>query len=134
FEQRARDLGLTRSQWQVLAWLSLHEGIHQGGLAELLELEPITLARIADKLAAAGLPERRAHPRDRRIRPLYLTPAAHPLLDRVWAIGAQTREEALRDISAADREQLMTILLSMKANLIRASAISPTRADEVSHG
>src|SRR5215510_7137590 len=75
FEQQARDLGLTRSQWQVLVWLAQHEGIHQGGLAELLEIEPITLARIVDKLVDAGLVERRTHARDRRIRLLHLTDA-----------------------------------------------------------
>jgi MarR family transcriptional regulator, transcriptional regulator for hemolysin len=59
FEQKARGLGLTRSQWQVLAHLARHEGIHQGALAEILELEPITLVRILDRLQAAGLIERR---------------------------------------------------------------------------
>ena len=55
FEQNARGSGLTRSQWQVLAYLAQNEGIHQSGLAELLEIEPITLGRIVDKLEAQGL-------------------------------------------------------------------------------
>src|SRR5215475_11511096 len=76
FEQHARGLGLTRSQFQALAYLATNEGIHQGGLADLLDIEPITLVRILDRLEARSLIERRAHPTDRRIRLLYLTPKA----------------------------------------------------------
>jgi MarR family transcriptional regulator, transcriptional regulator for hemolysin len=134
FEQRARDLGLTRSQWQVLAWLSQHEGIHQNGLAELIEIEPITLARIVDRLAAPGLVERRPHPRDRRIRLLHTLPAAHGVLEQMWAIAAATREEALSAVPAGERERLMELLLSIKSNLIRACAGPAARAEEASHG
>ena len=74
FEQKARGLGLTRSQYSVLAHLARNEGIQQGGLAEILEVEPITLTRILDRLEEAELVERRAHPKDRRIRLLHLTP------------------------------------------------------------
>src|SRR5258705_415395 len=66
FEQNARGSGLTRSQWQVLAYLALNEGINQSGLADLLEIEPITLGRIVDKLQILGLIERRPDPSDRR--------------------------------------------------------------------
>lgn len=59
---------------------------------------------------------------DRRLRLLYLTPKAHPLLEQIWRLGAETREEALSGIAAADREQLMATLLAMKANLIQTSA------------
>ena len=135
FEQNARHLGLTRSQWQVLAWLSLNEGIHQGGLAELLEIEPITLARLIDKLDESGLVERRAHPTDRRIRLLYLRPAARPLMDEMWPIAADTREEALHGISARDREQLLELLALVKTNLLEASASAAAeRESEASHG
>src|SRR5919205_2079152 len=74
FEQNARGLGLTRSQWQVLAHLAEREGIHQGALAEILEVEPITLVRILDRLQTAGFVERRLHEKDRRVRLLYLKP------------------------------------------------------------
>jgi DNA-binding MarR family transcriptional regulator len=134
FEQNARQLGLTRSQWQVLAWLSENEGIHQNALAELLEIEPITLARIVDRLVDSELIERRTHPTDRRIRLLHLTPHAHPRLAQMWPIAQQTREEALDGVSAADRERLMAILLSMKSNLIRASTEVGARAREADHG
>lgn len=120
FEQRARHLGLTRSQWQVLALLANHEGIHQSGLAELLDLEPITLARLLDKLEPLGLIERRPHPTDRRIRLLYLTEAVHPLLEAMRALGEVTRAEALEGVSQADRDALVRVLTTMKSNLVAA--------------
>src|SRR3954451_7591706 len=95
FEQRSRDYGLTRSQWQVLAYLATNEGIHQGALADLLDIEPITLVRLLDRMEERGLVERRRHPSDRRLRLLHLTEAAHPLLKILWETGQATREEAL---------------------------------------
>src|SRR5258707_15845407 len=78
FELRGRDaqLGLTRAQWSVLAHLARQEGINQAALAQILEIEPITLVRLLDRLQAAGLVERRPDATDRRARVLYLTPAA----------------------------------------------------------
>jgi MarR family transcriptional regulator, transcriptional regulator for hemolysin len=120
FEQNARDLGLTRSQWQVLAHLAQNEGIHQGALAELLEVEPITLVRILDRLQSANLIERRPHPTDRRIWLLHLRPEARPILARIRKIGAETRAEALEGVAEPDRERLIEILSTMKANLVAA--------------
>jgi DNA-binding MarR family transcriptional regulator len=132
FEQNARDLGLTRSQCQVLAHLARHQGIQQGGLAEILEVEPITLTRLLDRLEGLGLVERRAHASDRRIRLLYLTPRAHPLLNDIFTIGAATRGEALEGVPEAERERLFAILSAMKANLLnKASAVGERKA---SHG
>ena len=76
FEQRARHLGLTRAQWQVLSYLARNEGIQQSALAEILEVEPITLGRILDRLEAAGLIQRRRHAADRRIWRLHLAAAS----------------------------------------------------------
>ena len=128
FEQNARDLGLTRSQWQVLAHLAENEGIHQGGLAEILEVEPITLGRILDKLEAAGFVERRPHARDRRIWLLFLKPKARPVLLRMREIGAATRAEALDGISETDRERLIHLLSTIKSNLIGATAADDERS------
>jgi MarR family transcriptional regulator, transcriptional regulator for hemolysin len=133
FEQRARGIGLTRSQWQCLAFLAPNEGIHQGGLAEILEIEPITLGRILDKLEARGLIERRAHPTDRRIRLLYLTPDALPLLDWMRELGDITRSEALDGLHDAEREQLLGMLTHIKKNLVEACA-KPTGLKEASLG
>src|SRR5258706_2546827 len=77
FDQRAKDLGLTPAQYYLLAKLSRDEGINQVGLADLLEIEPITLARLVDRMEAGGLIERRADPAELRPRPLCLTSKSH---------------------------------------------------------
>src|SRR5438876_10666331 len=82
-DQRARQFGMTRAQWAVLARLEHHEGLKQSELAEMLDLQPITLTRLVDRLCASGLIERRADPNDRRAKQLYLTAAARPLIDRI---------------------------------------------------
>lgn len=117
FEENARDLGLTRSQGQVLVHLAHNEGIHQGALAEKLDIEPITLTRILDRLEEAGLIERLLYRKDRRVRLLRLTQAAHPLINDIFAIGALTRGEAMEGVVDEDRDRLLDILSRMKANL-----------------
>ena len=123
FEQRARaaSLGLTRAQAAVLAHLARQEGINQVSLAQVLELEPITLARLLDRLQAAGLIERRPDPKDRRAHLLYLTQAAYPLLDRIFALAAEVREDALAGIAEPDRDLLLEMMLKMRGNLIEQS-------------
>ena len=117
FEQNARGTGLTRSQWQVLAHLAQNEGIQQGKLAELLDIEAITLGRILDKLETLGLIERRPHPSDRRIWLLHLTEAARPKLTQLRQLGEITRGEALAGTTEPDRECLLQTLRILKANL-----------------
>ena len=120
FEQRAQSLGLTRVQWRTLAYLSKNEGIHQGGLAELLEIEPITLVRVLDKLGERGFIERRRHPTDRRIWLLYLREEVRPLLDEIHALADATRAEALKDIAGERLEETFTVLSEIKNNLVLA--------------
>jgi MarR family transcriptional regulator, transcriptional regulator for hemolysin len=137
FEQNARELGLTRSQCSVLAHLARRDGIQQGALAEILEVEPITLTRLVDRLEEMGLVERLSHPTDRRIRLLRLTEAARPKLADIFAVGAVTREEAMEGVSAEDRDRLFDILSSMKAKLIaKSSAAAKDEMGErrASHG
>ncbi len=133
FEQRAKDLGFTRSQWQAIAYLSKNEGIHQAGLAELLEIEPITLVRILDKLAERGLIERRQHPTDRRTWLLFLKEAARPLLAAMQPIGEATRAEALEGVPEANRGQLLLTLTQMKTNLMAATR-APVAEKEAYYG
>ena len=133
FEQRARVLGLTRAQWQVLVHLAQNEGIHQSGLAEILETEPITLLRILDKLEARGLVERRRHATDRRIWLLFLCEAAHPLLEELREFGAETRAEALASIGEDEQERLFGTLTAMKGNLVKACN-TPLNQKETSVG
>jgi MarR family transcriptional regulator, transcriptional regulator for hemolysin len=132
FEQRARAaaLGLTRAQAAVLANLARQEGINQAALAQLLELEPITLARLLDRLQAAALIERRADPKDRRAHLLYLTEAAYPLLDRIFELAADVREDALAGVAEADRSRLLDLLIAMKANLNARSFEIETAAED----
>ena len=121
FEQNARNSGLTRSQWQAIAYLSKHEGIHQAALADLLEIEPITLVRILDKLEDRGLIERRRHETDRRIWLLFLKDAARPLLADMQPIAETTRAEALEGVSLENRDRLFDTLNLMKTNLMAAN-------------
>jgi len=117
FEQNARGSGLTRSQWQVLTYLAPNEGINQARLAELIEIEPITLGRIADKLETLMLITRNPHPTDRRRRLLHLMPAARSRLEQADAYGDITHREALAGVSEADRQHLLKTLQALKANL-----------------
>ncbi len=135
FEQRARQLDLTRSQWQVLAKLAHNEGIHQKGLADLLEIESITLVRLLDKMAERGLIERRPHPTDRRMTLLYLTDAAHPLLETMRALGERTRQETMADFTSDEHQLLQQFLDRMRSNLLEACG-NPVDEDdeELAHG
>jgi MarR family transcriptional regulator, transcriptional regulator for hemolysin len=118
FDQNVRGTGLTRAQWQVLKEIYVQEGLNQGALAELLEVEPITVGRLIDRLEQAGLIERRPHPTDRRAWSLYLLPAAHPLLETLKVIAAETRAEYLRDMNDAEIDEAIRLLGKIKGNLI----------------
>lgn len=117
FDGRARDIGVTRAQWQVLTTLLRHEGVNQGGLAELLDVEPITVCRMVDRLQEAGLVERRADPADRRSWRLFLTPRAHDLLDQLRPLANAMIEEALTGIDEGERDLLRNLLDRIRNNL-----------------
>ena len=117
FDRRARDIGLTKSQWIVLAHLARHEGIHQGGLAEILELEPATLGRHLDRLEDTGWIERRPDPSDRRTWRLHLTGKAAPVLEKMGDLVEVTTQEALAGLDAGEQERLQSHLLTIRANL-----------------
>jgi MarR family transcriptional regulator, transcriptional regulator for hemolysin len=134
FEQNARGSGLTRSQWQVLAYLEQNEGINQSGLADLLEIEPITLGRILDKLQALALIERHPHPSDRRVWLLHLTPAARSKLTQLRRLGDVTRGEALTGVSDVETERLLKTLQALKTNLMLACDAPAAGQQKASHG
>ena len=134
FEQRSRHIGLTRSQWHVLAILSKNEGIYQKGLADLLEIEPVTLVRLLDKMEKRGLIERRPHPTDRRVTQLFLTPEAVPLLEVLRGVGAQTRAEAMADFTPQQEQQLHDLLTRMREHMLHACDQPVDVNAEVSHG
>lgn len=117
FDQKARAIGLTRAQCSVLFRLSMQEGMNQARLAELMEMEPISLARLVDRMEQAGWIERRADPADRRARRLYMTAKAKPVYERMIAVGLETRGEALAGISQADRDRIVDLLIQVRRNL-----------------
>lgn len=117
FDQKARAIGLTRAQCSVLFRLSMQEGLNQARLAELMEMEPISLARLVDRMEQAGWIERRADPADRRARRLYMTAKAKPVFERMIAVGLETRGEALAGISQADRDRMIDLLIRVRRNL-----------------
>jgi MarR family transcriptional regulator, transcriptional regulator for hemolysin len=129
FERRTRALGLTRAQWQTLFHLQRNEGCNQVTLADSLDVEPITLARVIDRLEVAGLVERRADPNDRRARLLFLGARATPLLQELRTLGAETREVALVGITEDERALLMDLLTKMRANLASDAVTSDTPDD-----
>ena len=121
-DQRARQFGMTRAQWAVLARLESNEGLKQSELAEMLDLQPITLTRLVDRLCANGLIERRADPDDRRAKRLYLTPQARPLMDRLAELGQDMMKTVLGGFDVATIERMILELSHTKENLKGAIA------------
>ena len=114
FDARAQALGLTRAQWRVLVHVAPRQGIRQKQLAEILELDTVTLCRHIDRLEGAGWLERRSDPDDRRAWQLFLTDKARPTLDRMEELAVATQDEALQNLRQADREHLVRLLISVK--------------------
>ncbi len=122
FDERARSIGVTRPQWRVLTKLVGHEGINQGNLAEMLDLEPITVCRMVDRLQEAGLVERRADPADRRAWQLFLTPRARPIVEELRALADPLFHAATEGLSATELEQLHRSIAVIHSNLIGLTA------------
>lgn len=123
FDERARAIGVTRPQWHVLGTLSRNEGINQGGLAEILEVEPITAGRMIDRLQDAELVQRRPDPGDRRAWRLYLTPRGEELLMKLRPLAHETLDIALDGIDETQRAELMTVLGRIRGNLARKAPL-----------
>lgn len=123
FDESARGIGVTRPQWQVLTLLKRNEGINQGGLAELLEVEPITLGRMIDRLQDAELVVRRADPNDRRAWRLHVTERGEELIEQLQPCARATVSVALEGISDAEQEQLKATLDRMRTNLSRRQPV-----------
>jgi MarR family transcriptional regulator for hemolysin len=123
-DQRAKCTGMTRAQWVILVWLERNPGLSQNELAGLVEVEPITVARLIDKLEARGVVERRADPSDRRIRRLHLTGAAAPLLKQVHAYREESLKLVGEGVSAPALATTVETLLRMKSNLLTENRLS----------
>ncbi|HEX5514343.1 MAG TPA: MarR family transcriptional regulator [Gammaproteobacteria bacterium] len=129
FDRRTRTVGLSRAKWSVLAHLSRNEGIRQAGLAEILDISPITLTRHLDRLELEGLVERRADPHDRRAYQLYLTAAAGPALEALRSLAEQARAAALAGLSDTEREELIRLLHKVRCNLSADRNAVPQASD-----
>ena len=129
FDDRVRSLGLTAVQARLLLALERHPDCNQGFYADRLEVEPITLTRIVDRMEAAGWIERRADPGDRRARILHLTDKARRTVARVDAIVARLVDDMLVGLSHGEQEQLADLLGRIGDNLTAARELP-----EVAHG
>jgi DNA-binding MarR family transcriptional regulator len=116
-DQRARTRGMTRAQWVILARLERQPGMSQNEMAAVVEVEPITIARLVDRLEARGLVERKSDPRDRRVWRLHLTPAATPILREIKKYRAELHQLISEGIDPAILKTMTDGLLRMKANL-----------------
>lgn len=136
-DQKARQFGMTRAQWAVLLKLERHEGANQSDLADFLEIQPITLTRLVDRLCDSGLIERRPDPADRRAKLLYLTPAARPLIEQISKQVEEVAEEVLAGIDPQAIDAGLSQLGIARENLKNAIAgknPQPTNKDVKKYG
>ena len=119
-DQRARQFGISRAQWAVLVRIDRNEGLKQSELAEQMDMQPITLTRLIDKLCDAGWIERRSDASDRRVNRLYLRKAARPLLGKLGGLRSELTATALEGINPADAHRLLAQLEAIKENVRNA--------------
>jgi MarR family transcriptional regulator, transcriptional regulator for hemolysin len=116
-----RRHGMTRAQWAVLLRLDRREGMTQAEMADALEIQPISLVRLIDRLCEQRQVERRPHPSDRRANRLYLTPKGRATLEDLAPLGREISGDVLAGFEAREVRQLLQQLLRVKDN-IRAAA------------
>ena len=122
FDRRAATLGVTRAQWKVLFRLSRTPGLRQVELADILDVEPITLSRIIDRLEEAGLVERLRDPDDRRAWRLEITTKAQPLIAKLRALAEELMDEAFAGLSEDELALMRSKLAKIRDNIAAASA------------
>ncbi len=124
FDRRAVGMGVTRAQWKVLFRLSRRPGLRQIELADMLDIEPITLSRIVDRLEEAGLVERVADPADRRAWRLHVTAQAQPLVVKLRAVADEMIADAFAGIDPKEIEITRAVLGRVRENATRATQMS----------
>ena len=127
FNDRVTAKKLTSAQWRALVHLSVNEGLNQVQLADRLDVQPITVARLIDKLVANGLVIRQPDPRDRRAQKLFLTDAAAPMLEQVWQIADENQSLALDGLRPEEAAMLISLLTRVRLNLVTATMGHTTR-------
>lgn len=130
FDRRAVRFGLTRAQWRALKRVHHSEGLTQNELAEFLEMEPIAIGRVIDRLQKAGFIERRADPNDRRCWRLHLLPKAHAVVDDMEQISSELFKQSQRGITAADMKIMLDVFTRMKQNLVALDVMKDSRAKD----
>lgn len=130
FDQHARTWGMTRAQCVALMKLQCHPGLSQTELAAILEVEPITVGRIIDRLESAGFVERRPDPTDRRMHRLHLLDAATPVLEKVDVYRASGIAKFHEGITKEDWNTALRVLLQIKETLLSESANTAAVAGE----
>jgi DNA-binding MarR family transcriptional regulator len=129
FDRRAAHLGLTRVQWRALRRIERVEGLTQVALAEDLELAPIAVGRVLDRLEKAGFIERRPDPADRRCWRLHLAPGSAMVMAGVDRIAAELREQVFAGIAAEDLQATERVMSTLKTKLGGTSK-TPRREDD----
>ncbi len=119
-DRQAARYGITRAQWAVLAKVERFEGLKQTELTEQMEMQPITLTRLVDRLCDNGWIERRDDETDRRVNRLYLRKAARPLLAKLGGLRSEITATALDGINPADAQRLLIQLERIKENVRNA--------------
>jgi DNA-binding MarR family transcriptional regulator len=128
-DKRAARYGITRAQWAVLARVERSEGMKQTELAEQMEMQPITLTRLVDKLCNNDWIERRGDDADRRVNRLYLRKAGRQLLGKMSGLRSELTATALEGINPADAHRLLSQLESIKENV--RNAIQNTTVEQL---
>jgi DNA-binding MarR family transcriptional regulator len=126
-DREAARYGITRAQWAVLAKVERYEGMKQSELAEQMEMQPITLTRLIDKLCDNGWIERRGDDTDRRVNRLYLRKAARPLLGKLAGLRSEITATALDGINPTDAHRMLSQLEMIKENV--RNAIQTTESE-----
>jgi MarR family transcriptional regulator, transcriptional regulator for hemolysin len=126
-DQCARQHGMTRAQWGALMRLERQEGMTQAEMAESLEIQPISLVRLIDRLCDNKLVERRPHPSDRRANRLYLTSKGRATLARLVPLGREISSHVLASFNETEAGELLENLLRIKSNIRKSSAANGAR-------
>ena len=123
FSRRAASLGVTGAQWKVMLKLTLKPGLRQTELADMLEIEPITLSRIIDRLQDAELVERASDPADRRAWRLHVTAKAGPIVEKLKAIAGEMTAEAFAGIDNKDIETTRRVLAQVREHVGQSTSV-----------
>lgn len=133
-DKRAREHGMSRAQWMILVWVNKEPGMTQQAMSDILEVEPISVGRLVDKLEARGLIERRRDPKDRRVWRLHNLPAAKPILKVVEGMRSELNQLILARLGPDKIEALLDTLFCLKTGLMEErttthhAAVEPSNA------